>query len=398
MSLRRLGLVPLALFLALAPVSAAGASKAGKAKIQKVDKAKKAPKPDKAQRNAALSKLGLTRAKGKLFDSTGRKLTKPERKAAKQQLKRLLEEGGGEAGGETETAAVQATDTSTPPPRKTSASTPLEVEPQVEQQVEQQVEPVAVVETQTAPVPKAQPLASAIVASDGGIDVSGLTPREQAAIKMIGGRLASLYPGTTYRITVPMIGFAGDKNNPITGLGPIEVHVVRQSKPTTLTGKGIEAIKSAGDRTYIVLVNDEAGENVQVLFEHSSNFVARSWRQLNEAVPVKEFISDVLKSAGVRRGLLIGGTGASTGNLPITLLTTAKGLADMQSGIERRQVARKQAIKDTIAELKARVEKGESITFVEAYDRYREVLETAKAGTTPIDELAFAKKLRTAGL
>jgi hypothetical protein len=70
----------------------------------------------------------------------------------------------------------------------------------------------------------------------------------------------------------------------------------------------------------------------------------------------------------------------------------------MQSGIERRQVARKQALKDTVTELKTRVEKGESITFVEAYDRYREVLETAKAGTTPIDELAFAKKLRTAGL
>ena len=225
--------------------------------------------------------------------------------------------------------------------------------------------------------------------------------RETLAMEAVAERLSG-QGGPAWEVSTALDQFVGDVTNPITGSGPIEIRARQQVTPRGMWARVRHAFSGNAERRFMVMV-DPSGVPT-ILSSEPNSAPYRAMRFLTRNVPIRELVSDTLRSSGVRNGigLSLGGVGVAAVTGPVGWagagMLLYRGMQLMGQGVERRQVARRDAVSKTVAQVKRQLRKGETVTFTEAYRTYRVQLEKIKPGTTPQDLRSFAAELSVHGL
>ena len=206
----------------------------------------------------------------------------------------------------------------------------------------------------------------------------------------------------TWDLATPVFQYAGDSTNPVTGTGPIEVVARQKRQPTGLWGRITRALNPNSERRFMVVI--DARGTPQVLSEEANSLPYRLMRKFGERVPLKEIVSDAIRSQGVRNGLglsagglAIGATGGPFGWAAAGALIY-RGAKLAIDGVDRRRVARESAMDKTVTDIKSDIKNGETVTLAEAYRTYKVNLDNTKPGTTPLSLRKFTAELSTHGL
>ena len=225
--------------------------------------------------------------------------------------------------------------------------------------------------------------------------------RETVAMEAVAERLRG-QGGAPWEVSTALDQFVGDVSNPITGSGPIEIRARQQVTPRGAWARVRHAFSGNAERRFMVMV--DPGGVPTILSSEPNSAPYRALRFLTRNVPIRELVSDTLRSSGVRNGigLSLGGVGIAAVTGPVGWagagMLLYRGMQLMGQGVERRQVARRDAVSKTVAQVKRQLRKGETVTFTEAYRTYRVALEKIKPGTTPQDLRSFAAELSVHGL
>jgi hypothetical protein len=166
----------------------------------------------------------------------------------------------------------------------------------------------------------------------------------------------------------------GDAPLPITGHGPIEVHVEIQPKEPVRGWQGFK-LRHFNPRTRrVFLVNVDLRGNVTPLGERSLAFQYRLGRRLSFGLPIVEIADDLYNSPKVREGAFTF-TLASLGHLPGLLLGLPKAFVQVRAGLTARSQDRQKALEATINWLHRRNRSTEGVpTLDDAYEHYKGVL------------------------
>ena len=242
--------------------------------------------------------------------------------------------------------------------------------------------------------------------SVAAMDPEAITPAEAKAMAIIEQRL-KVTSGSDYKVAPTFEQSRGDKTNPVTGSGMIELVAVQK-----VTGKQnfikrfFHAFNPKAQRR-VELVLDEAGQPAYMV-DRADSTPYRLARRVLGNLPVREFVNDVVRSDGVRKGgvmgILAGGLAVMTGPVGWAAAGVVAPMAWKSSvqGIKQRQMARQVALTDAVAEIKQSLADGKTVTIEEAYETYRAKLSNIKEGTTvdgpstpatPISRADFVKAI-----
>jgi hypothetical protein len=239
------------------------------------------------------------------------------------------------------------------------------------------------------------------LAQRGGAPLSD-AKRQAAAVATVKQAIKPwVRSGEKLKVRTAIVGFAGDKRNPITGSGPIEVYVKQEPAARAgLLGRIARRFDKFASRKFTVDV-DRNG-NAAILAQESHALHHRVGRFLSGGLAAKELAADAIQSRGAREGVVTALLGGAA--IEFSPAVTAVGLFRAAQvtiqGIGRRREARKQAFDSTTAWARKEGRKagGGYPTLMEAYRHYQMVLEEAKPGTTPMPIKQFAERLAASGL
>ncbi len=242
--------------------------------------------------------------------------------------------------------------------------------------------------------------------SVAAINPEAITPAEAMARAIIEQRL-KVTGRADYDVVPTFEQSRGDKTNPVTGSGMIELVAVQK-----VTGKQnfirrfFHAFNPKAQRR-VELVLDQAGAPTYMV-DRPDSLPYRIVRRVFQTLPVREFFNDVVRSDGVRKGgvmgILAGGLAVVTGPVGWGVAGVVAPMAWKTSveGIKQRQVARQKALNDAVAEVKQSLADGKTVTIEEAYETYKAKLGEIKEGTavdapstpaTPISRRDFVQAI-----
>ena len=298
-------------------------------------------------------------------------------------------------------AAVNAPETSIAP--EVSAPAPVTPTPVVSRSVT----PIGT--TPVVSAARSAVMSDPMVASSpsvAAINPEAITPAEAMAMAIIEQRL-KVTGRADYDVVPTFEQSRGDKTNPVTGSGMIELVAVQK-----VTGKQnfirrfFHAFNPKAQRR-VELVLDQAGAPTYMV-DRPDSLPYRIVRRVFQTLPVREFFNDVVRSDGVRKGgvmgILAGGLAVVTGPVGWGVAGVVAPMAWKTSveGIRQRQVARQKALNDAVAEVKQSLADGKTVTIEEAYETYKAKLGEIKEGTavdapsspaTPISRRDFVQAI-----
>jgi len=221
--------------------------------------------------------------------------------------------------------------------------------------------------------------------SVAAMNPEAITPAEAMAMAVAEQRL-KVTRRADYDVVPTFEQSRGDKTNPVTGSGMIEL--VATQKVTGKRGivrRFLHAF-NPNARRRVEMVLDPSGAPGYIV-DRADSLPYRIARRIVETVPLRELVNDVFRSDGVRKGgaigILAGGFALMTG--PVGWAVAA-GVAPMAwkssvQGIKQRQMARQKALTDAVVEIKQSIKDGNTVTIEEAYDTYKAKLGEIKEGT-----------------
>jgi hypothetical protein len=229
--------------------------------------------------------------------------------------------------------------------------------------------------------------------------------RESQAIRAVESRLQNR-GGSPWEISTPLVQFAGDRHNPVTGSGPIEVFARQKVTRRGGWNRLRHALSPSTARRFFVIV-DPSGRPT-ILSSQANSLPYRAARLFNEAIPLRELVADIFRSSGVRKGVRTAGLGHGVGIGTAAAVGSVgwvvagaflyRAAQQMGEGVARRRIARREAMDATVNEIHKVIRNGGSVSFARAYGIYKLQLETQKPGTRAIDERDFAEQLSFRGL
>jgi hypothetical protein len=234
--------------------------------------------------------------------------------------------------------------------------------------------------------------------------------REAKAKSLVASRIRTK-GGPEWEVTTPALQFVGDKSNPVTGSGPIEVIARQKVAPRGFFGRLKHAFSPSVERKFLVLVDPQGAATIISSEAHGPLF--RAVRAVTDRLPLREYIADAVKSKGAKNGagLAVGGIGvmaatsASGVGLVVGIGLIVRGIQTYQEGIQRRTVARTKAMEKTVTDIKTAVKDGQTVTLAEAYRIYtRDLANLEQDGAvtggsiTPASLKDFTAELTTYGL
>jgi hypothetical protein len=242
--------------------------------------------------------------------------------------------------------------------------------------------------------------------SVAAMDPEAITPAEAKAMAIIEQRL-KVTAGSDYEVAPTFEQSRGDKTNPVTGSGMIELVAVQKVKgKQNFFRRLLHAFNPKAQRR-VELVLDEAGQPAYMV-DRADSTPYRLARRMFGNLPVREFVNDVVRSDGVRKGgvmgILAGGLAVMTGPVGWAAAGVVAPMVWKSSvqGIKQRQMARQTALNDAVADVKQSLADGKHVTIEEAYETYKAKLSTIKEGTavdgpstpaTPISRADFVKAI-----
>ncbi len=242
--------------------------------------------------------------------------------------------------------------------------------------------------------------------SVAAINPEAITPAEAMAMAIVEQRL-KVTGRSDYDVVPTFEQSRGDKTNPVTGSGMIELVAVQKvSGSRNLIRRFFHAFNPKAQRR-VELVLDDAGKPTYMV-DRPDSLPYRIARRVVETVPLREFFNDVVRSDGVRKGgvmgILAGGLAVVTGPVGWGVAGVVAPMAWKSSvdGIRQRQVARQTALNDAVAEIKTSLADGKTVTIEEAYETYKAKLGEIKEGTavgapstpaSPISRRDFVKAI-----
>jgi hypothetical protein len=228
-----------------------------------------------------------------------------------------------------------------------------------------------------------------------------LTQRERIAIKTVTKSVNPWVPkDQRLSVRTAIQPFAGDKRNPITGEGPIDVYVNQYLAPGASSPRRFfHQFNRYAKRVFSVSV-DPAGEAL-VLDMQSNAPQYRLGRLLGRVLPLPQLMADVVHSPKMAEaGVTAVATGAAfTVNPALAgagLLWLGKVLVD---GVEHQRQVRKAAVDATVKwakDLHAQQQAWPSLA--ESFRFFRSNLNDGNPGTTPYSLSHFAGELSIRGL
>ena len=234
--------------------------------------------------------------------------------------------------------------------------------------------------------------------------------RESKAKSLVKSRLKTK-DGPEWDISTPPLQFVGDKSNPVTGSGPIEVIAKQKVQARGFFGRIKQFFSPNAERKFLVLVDNQGAATIISSEAHGLPY--RALKTVTSKLPLREYVADMIKSKGAKNGagLAAGGVGviaatsASGLGLVLGVGLLVRGIQTYQEGMQRRQVARGKAMEKTVSDIKSAVKGGETVTLSEAYRIYtRDLAGLQENGAvtggsiTPASLREFTEELTTYGL
>ena len=349
---------------------------------------------------------------------------KTTKKAARKAARRAAAKkpAGARVASVTTTAAAGSVDAAEVTPAVTPEVTPA-VAPEVTPAVAPEVTPAVAPEATAAPAPAVTPVVGApiksaarsavmrdpMVASSPSVaamNPEAITPAEAMAMAVSEQRL-KVIRRADYDVAPTFEQSRGDKTNPVTGSGMIELVAVQKVKGKQGAIRRFFHAFSPGAQRRVEIVLDSSGAPTYMV-DRPDSLPYRIVRRMVEAVPLREFFNDVVRSDGVRKGgvmgILAGGLAAMTGPVGWGIAGVVAPMAWKTSveGIRQRQIARQKALGEAVAEIKKALGEGKNVTIEEAYETYKAKLGEIKEGAavdapsspaTPISRRDFVKAI-----
>jgi hypothetical protein len=222
--------------------------------------------------------------------------------------------------------------------------------------------------------------------SVAAIDPEAITPAEAKAMALVEQRL-KVTSRSVYDVVPTFEQSRGDKTNPVTGSGMIELVAVQKVKGKQNFIKRFFHAFSPRAQRRVELVLDDAGQPAYMV-DRPDSLPYRIARRVVENVPIREFVNDVVRSDGVRKGgvmgILAGGLAVVTGPVGWGVAGVVAPMAwkSAVEGIRQRQLARQTALTEAVTEIKKSLTDGKTVTIEEAYETYKAKLSSIKEGTT----------------
>lgn len=242
--------------------------------------------------------------------------------------------------------------------------------------------------------------------SVAAINPDAITPAEAMAMAIIEQRL-KVTGRADYDVVPTFEQSRGDKTNPVTGSGMIELVAVQKVAGTqNFIKRFFHAFDPKAQRR-VELVLDQAGAPTYMV-DRPDSLPYRIVRRVFQTLPVREFFNDVVRSDGVRKGgvmgILAGGLAVVTGPVGWGVAGVVAPMAWKTSvdGIKQRRVARQIALNDAVTEIKQSLADGKTVTIEEAYETYKAKLGEIKQGiavdapsspATPISRRDFVQAI-----
>jgi hypothetical protein len=242
--------------------------------------------------------------------------------------------------------------------------------------------------------------------SVAAINPEAITPAEAMAMAIIEQRL-KVTGRADYDVVPTFEQSRGDKTNPVTGSGMIELVAVKKvAGKQNFIKRFFHAFNPKAQRR-VELVLDQAGAPTYMV-DRPDSLPYRIVRRVFQTLPVREFFNDVVRSDGVRKGgvmgILAGGLAVVTGPVGWGVAGVVAPMAWKTSvdGIRQRQVARQKALNDAVTDIKQALADGKTVTIEEAYETYKAKLGEIKEGTavgapsspaTPISRRDFVQAI-----
>jgi len=346
---------------------------------------------------ASLSNKTTRKAARKVAKSTAKKTPK---KTAKKTAKKTKVAAAADESAPAEVAAPEVT--AAPAPETTA---PAKSEPQVVPVVAAATGIAAPLKSAARSAVMMDPMVAASK-SVAAMDPEAITPAEAKAMAIIEQRL-KVTAGADYKVAPTFEQSRGDKTNPVTGSGMIELVAVQQVKgKQSAFRRFLHAFNPKAQRR-VELVLDETGQTAYMV-DRADSTPYRLARRVFGNLPVREFMNDVVRSDGVRKGgvmgILAGGLAVMTGPVGWAAAGVVAPMVWKSSvqGIKQRQLARQTALTEAVAEVKQSLADGKHVTIEEAYETYKAKLSTIKEGTavdgpstpaTPISRADFVKAI-----
>ena len=242
--------------------------------------------------------------------------------------------------------------------------------------------------------------------SVAAMNPEAITPAEAMAMALTEQRL-KVTRQADYDVAPTFEQSRGDKTNPVTGSGMIELVATQKVTGSRSVIRRFFHAFSPNARRRVEIVLDQSGAPAYMV-DRPDSLPYRIVRRLVETVPLREFVNDVVRSDGVRKGgvmgILAGGLAAATGPVGWGIAGVVAPMAWKTSvdGIKQRRVARQKALTDAVSEIKKALSDGKTVTIEEAYETYKAKLSEIKEGNavdapsspaSPISRRDFVKAI-----
>jgi hypothetical protein len=242
--------------------------------------------------------------------------------------------------------------------------------------------------------------------SVAAMNPEAITPAEAMAMALTEQRL-KVTRQADYDVAPTFEQSRGDKSNPVTGSGMIELVATQKVAANRSIFRRFFHAFTPGARRRVEIVLDQSG-GPAFMIDRPDSLPYRIVRRLVETVPLREFVNDVVRSEGVRKGgvmaVLAGGLAVVTGPVGWGVAGVVAPMAWKSSvnGLRQRQLARQTALNDAVTEVKKALSDGKTVTIEEAYETYKAKLSEIKKDTaidapsspaTPVSRHDFVKAI-----
>lgn len=345
------------------------------------------------------------------------KKAKPVKKAAKKPVVSKKPKGT-KVASRSKKPVVTATDAAQPAEAEVAATTPAPETTAPETTAAETTAPAKGKATATPTGPVVTPMVTAarsavmndpMVAkseSVAKIDADAITPAEAMAMAVVEQRL-KVTRRADYDVAPTFEQSRGDKSNPVTGTGMIELVAVQKVKGKQGLFKRILHAFNPKAQRRVELMLDAEGQPAYMV-DRADSLPYRLVRTLMERVPLRDFVNDVVRSDGVRKGgimaVLGGSVAVMTGPVGWGIAGVVAPMAWKSSidGLKQRKMARQTALNEAVTEIKQSLGDGKTVTIEEAYEAYTAKLSNIKEGTavdapstpaSPISRRDFVKAI-----
>ena len=242
--------------------------------------------------------------------------------------------------------------------------------------------------------------------SVANIDPEAITPAEAMAMAVVEQRL-KVTVRSDYDVAPTFEQSRGDKSNPVTGTGMIELVAVQKVKGKQGFFKRLLHSFNPRAQRRVELMLDAEGKPAYMV-DRADSLPYRLVRTVLERVPLRDFVNDVVRSDGVRKGgimaVLGGSVAVMTGPVGWGIAGVVAPMAWKSSidGLKQRKLARQTALTEAVTEIKQSLGDGKTVTIEEAYETYKAKLSGIKEGTavdapstpaSPISRRDFVKAI-----